>query len=99
MLHILLGLLKIIGILIAVIIGLVLLVIFVVVFAALRYDVAAEADETIPNGDQGENETLPEVTTPSEVPADSSGWVIGVIVMAVAAAATTAVIIFLRKKK
>ena len=44
MLHILLMLLKIIGILLAVILGLILLVIFVVLFAALKYEVAAAAD-------------------------------------------------------
>ena len=44
MLHILLGLLKIIGIIIAVIIGIVLLVICVVLLAAFRYNVSASAD-------------------------------------------------------
>ena len=44
MLHILLGLLKIIGIILAVIIGIVLLIIFVVLFAAMRYEIKAAAD-------------------------------------------------------
>ena len=47
MLHILLGLLKIIGILLAVILGIILLVILVVLFAALRYEVTATADNDI----------------------------------------------------
>ncbi len=47
MLHILLILLKIIGILLAVILGLILLIVFVVLFAALRYEVAAAADGDI----------------------------------------------------
>ena len=44
MLHILLTILKIIGIVLAVIIGLVLLIICVVIFAALRYEVTASGD-------------------------------------------------------
>lgn len=47
MLHILLILLKIIGILLAVILGVILLVVFVVLFAALKYEVAAAADGDI----------------------------------------------------
>ena len=47
MLHILLGLLKIIGILLAVILGIILLVVLVVLFAALRYEVTATADNDI----------------------------------------------------
>ena len=47
MLHILLGLLKIIGIILAVIIGLVLLIICVVLFSAIRYEVKALADGNV----------------------------------------------------
>lgn len=44
MLHIFLGLLKIIGIVLAVIIGLVLLIVFVVLFTAMRYEIKASAE-------------------------------------------------------
>ena len=47
MLHILLGLLKIIGILIAVILGLVSLVVLIVFFAALRYETSVVTDGDI----------------------------------------------------
>lgn len=47
MLHILLGLLKIIGIILAVIIGIVLLIIFIVLFAAVRYEIKAATDGDI----------------------------------------------------
>lgn len=47
MLHILLVLLKIIGIILAVVIGIVLLIIFVVLFAAMRYEIKAAADGNV----------------------------------------------------
>ena len=49
MLHILLGILKIIGIILAVIVGLILLIICVVLFTALRYDFKLAANGDVKN--------------------------------------------------
>ena len=49
MLHILLGILKIIGIILAVIVGLILLIICVVLFTALRYELKLAANGDVKN--------------------------------------------------